>query len=308
MLQVRNRAFHGARPSPRSDRRVRNRAFHGARPSGTCPWRPACYVSCRRARLFATIGLFLASLLAAHAAPQTVSNIEREKNWADQIVDAVVVGEPVWLNARRQKFLALYAPPAQAGSRGVILIHGRGVHPAWGFIDNLRADLAEAGYHTLSLQMPILGTSASLGAYGKTFPEAFERIDAGILYLKKKGVQRVVLLGHSTGAMNAVAYTVKRPQAPVDGVVAIGLSTLANGPDTLQPALMLKTARVPVLDLYGANDLPEVLSYTEARRAAAREAGNKGYSAVRVPDADHFFTDQYERLKKHVVDWLGRNK
>jgi len=64
---------------------------------------------------------------------------------------------------------------------------------------------------------------------------------------------------------------------------------------------------VPVLDIYGANDLHEVLSYNEARRAAAQASGNKGYSAVRVPDANHFFTDQYEALKKHVLDWLRRN-
>jgi pimeloyl-ACP methyl ester carboxylesterase len=76
----------------------------------------------------------------------------------------------------------------------------------------------------------------------------------------------------------------------------------------MQPALMLKSVHVPVLDLYGANDLHEVLSYTEARRAAAQEAGNKGYSAVRVPDADHFFTDHYEALKQKIVNWLSRNQ
>lgn len=257
-------------------------------------------------RFAAAIGLLLVQL-AAHAAPQTLTNVGREKNWAEQVVDTVVVGEPVWLERRRHKFLALYAPPATgAPSRGVILLHGRGVHPAWGFIDNLRSDLADAGFHTLSLQMPILETGAPFGAYAKTFPEAFERIDAGVQYLKQKGVNHIALLGHSTGAMNAIAYTVKRPQTPVAGVVAIGLSTLANGPDTMQPALMLKAVRVPVLDLYGANDLHEVLSYTSARRAAAQEAGNKAYRAVRVPEADHFFTDRYEVLKKHILDWLAR--
>jgi len=258
-------------------------------------------------RFLLLIALLLASFLSGQVAAQTTSNIQREKNWADQIVDTVVVGEPVWLSARRHKFLALYAPPAQAGGRGVILIHGRGVHPAWGFIDNLRADIAEASFHTLSLQMPILATDAPFGAYGKTFPEAFERIDAGIQYLKQKGVNRVLLIGHSSGAMTAVAYVAKHPQAPVTGIVAIGLTTFPNGPDTMQPTLMLKSVRVPVLDIYGANDLHEVLSYNDARRAAAQAAGNKGYSAVRVPDANHFFTDQYEALKKHVLNWLRRN-
>jgi len=253
------------------------------------------------------IVLLLAGFLSGQAAAQTTSNIQREKNWADQVVDTVVVGEPVWLSARQHKFLALYAPPAQAGGRGVILVHGRGVHPAWGFIDNLRADVADASFHTLSLQMPILEADALLGAYGKTFPEAFERIDAGIQYLKQKGVNRVLLIGHSIGAMTAVAYVARHPQAPVTGVVAIGLSTFPNGPDTMQPAIMLKSVHIPVLDIYGSNDLHEVLSYSEARRTAAQAAGNKGYSAVRVPDANHFFTDQYETLKKHVLDWLGRN-
>ena len=253
------------------------------------------------------IVVLLTGFLSGQVAALTTSNIKREKNWADQVVDTVVVGEPVWLSARRHKFLALYAPPAQARCRGVILVHGRGVHPAWGFVDNLRADIAEADFHTLSLQMPILAIDAPFGAYGKTFPEAFERIDAGIQYLKQKGVKRVLLIGHSSGAMTAVAYVAKHPQTPVTGIVAIGLSTYPVGPDTMQPALMLKSVRVPVLDIYGANDLHEVLSYNEARRTAAQTAGNKGYSAVRAPDANHFFTDQYEALKKHVLDWLRRN-
>jgi pimeloyl-ACP methyl ester carboxylesterase len=259
-----------------------------------------------RIRFSLLIGL-LASLVSGQVAAQTTSNIEREKNWADQVVDAVVVGEPVWLTARQHKFLALYAPPAQPGSQGVILIHGRGVHPAWGFIDSLRTDLADSGYHTLSLQMPILAANAQFAAYGKTFPEAFERIDAGIQYLKRKGINRVILIGHSSGAMTVVAYVAKRPAAPVARIVAIGLSTLPNGPDTMQPARMLKSVHVPLLDIYGANDLHEVLSYTEARRTAAQSAGNRGYSAVRVPDTDHFFTGQYEALKTHIMGWLNRS-
>jgi len=261
----------------------------------------------RNKRYFVLIGLFLTVFLCGPAVAQTTSNIKREQNWADQIVDSVVVGDPVWLSARQHKFLALYAPPARPGHVGVILIHGRGVHPAWGFIEYLRGDLAEAGYHTLSLQMPILEADAEFGAYAKTFPEAFDRIDAGIVYLKSKGVDRIVLIGHSSGAMTAVAYLAKRPQAPVAGVVAIGLSTFASGSDTMQPALMLKSVHVPVLDIYGSNDLHEVLSYTEARKSAAQQAGNTDYRAIRVPGATHFFTDQYDVLKQDILAWLRRH-
>lgn len=261
----------------------------------------------RRKQTLILAGLLLATCFAGPAPAQTTSNIKREQNWAEQVVDTVVVGEAVWLNARQQKFLALYAPPAQPSQKAVVLIHGRGVHPAWGFIDNLRADISEAGFHTLSLQMPILEADAQFGAYGKTFPEAFERIDAGIAYLKSKGVSRIVLLGHSSGAMTAVAYVARRPKTAVTGIVAIGLSTLPNGAETMQPARMLKSVHVPVLDIYGSNDLHEVLTYTDARRAAANEAGNKGYSSVRVADANHFFTDQYDALKQQIVAWLKRH-
>lgn len=238
------------------------------------------------------------------AAPST-SNLEREKSWADQVVDMVVVGEPVWLTNRGHKFLGLYTPGAGNSKLAVILIHGRGVHPAWGFLDTLRADLAEAGFTTLSLQMPILAAETKFSAYGPTFPEAYERIDAGLQFLRHKNFQRVVLLGHSSGAMTALAYVAKNPQQPIAGIVAVGASTLASGEDVMQPAVMLKSLKRHVLDIYGANDLPEVLMYSEARAKAAAEAGNKFYKAVRVPHADHFFTDQYVPLKNQINSWLA---
>lgn len=259
-------------------------------------------------RLLSFLGLLFIGLLPALAGAPTISNVAREKNWAEQVVDAVVVGEVVWLSARQHKFLNLYTAPKPASQWGVILLHGRGVHPAWGFIDTLRADVADAGFHTLSLQLPILAQDAKFGSYGQTFPEAYERIDSGVRYLKQKGVQHIVLLGHSTGAMTAVAYVAKRPQTPIAGIVAVGLSTFANGSDAMQPAIMLRSVRAPMLDLYGANDLHEVLSYVAARRKAAASAGNKAYQAIAVPDTDHFFTDQYDALKKHTLAWLLRLK
>lgn len=255
--------------------------------------------------------LLVAVLFAANtvlAAP-TTSNLEREKNWAEQVVDSVVVGEPVWFNNRGHKFLALYAPPATPGKSAVILLHGRGVHPSWGFIDRLRSDLADAGFHTLSLQLPILASEVKFLNYAPTFPEAYERIDVGIRFLREqKGVTRVVLLGHSSGGMTAVAYSAKKPHVPLAGIVAVGLSTLQNSPEVMQPALLLRTIRTPVLDIFGSNDLHEVVSFASTRRTAADQAGNKQYLAVKVPGADHFFTDHYNDLRRHITDWLNRYK
>lgn len=238
------------------------------------------------------------------SAATTTSNLEREQSWAEEIVDLIVVGEPVWLQNRGHRFLGLYTPPARGGRTGVILAHGRGVHPAWGIIDRLRSDLADAGYHTLSLQMPILAADAPMGNYGQTFPEAFERLDAGIRYLRmQKRVDRVILLGHSSGAIAVVGHAAKHPRAEVAGVVAIGLSTYPNTIDIMQPPLILGQVRVPMLDIYGGSDLQEVLSYTRQRRDAAR-TGNFSYTSRMVPGADHFFTDHYPELIAEITRWL----
>lgn len=254
--------------------------------------------------LLVSVLLTAGSVLAA----PTTSHLEREKNWAEQVVDGIVVGEAVWLQNRGHRFLALYTPPAKAGKSAIILLHGRGVHPGWGFIDRLRSDLADAGFHTLSVQLPILASDAKFLHYAPTFPEAYERIEIGMRFLREqKGVARITLLGHSSGGMTAIALKTKRPKVPLAGIVAIGLSTLQNSPDVMQPVLMLRTIRTPILDIFGSNDLHEVVSYADNRRAAAIQAGNKQYTAIKVPGADHFFTDHYKDLLRHVTDWLNRH-
>jgi pimeloyl-ACP methyl ester carboxylesterase len=269
-----------------------------------CP-HPQSREDCMSIRRFAAWLWCIGILPALNvSAATTTSNLEREQSWAEEIVDLLVVGEPVWLQNRGHKFLALYTPPARAGRTAVILAHGRGVHPAWGLIDKLRSDLADAGYHTLSLQMPILAADAPFGNYGQTFPEAFERMTAGIRYLRlQKNVDRVILLGHSSGAIAVVGYAAKHPQPAVAGVVAIGLSTYQNTVDVMQSPRMLRQVQVPVLDIYGSNDLQEVLSYTKQRQDAAR-AGQLKYTSRMVPGADHFFTDHYNVLKTEITRWL----
>lgn len=237
----------------------------------------------------------------------STSDLAREKLWADEIVDAVVVGNPVWLTADKVKFLSLYAKPSAPSRRGIILVHGRGVHPAWGFIENLRIDFSEMGWHTLSLQMPILRADAPLAAYGVTFPEAFDRIDSGIKYLKKHGVTHIILIGHSTGALTVMDYLSGRPQTPLAGIVAIGTTSVNNGNAYMQPQLSVAKIHRPVLDIFGSEDVSEVVDFAPARLRAAKAAGNNHYTQIRVQGADHFFSDKYDDLKDDIARWLARN-
>ena len=74
-----------------------------------------------------------------------------------------------------QRFLGLLAGPSQAAA-GAVVVHGMGVHPDWELIGVLRSRLAEQGYRTLSVQMPVLAADAKGEDYPALFGDAAERL------------------------------------------------------------------------------------------------------------------------------------
>ena len=111
----------------------------------------------------------------AHAA--RAADYEREERWAQEVVPSIVVGDAVYLaTPARAKVLAILTMPPRAAAGGIVVVHGLGVHPDWGLIGGLRTGLADAGYVTLAVQMPVLAASATRDDYAVTLPEAAERI------------------------------------------------------------------------------------------------------------------------------------
>jgi hypothetical protein len=85
------------------------------------------------------------------------SDLEKEKRWVDQVVDAILDGDAVWLNDGTSEFLGIYTEAEKDKSRAVIVMHGTGIHPDWQqVIQPLRVGLTEHNWNTLSIQMPIL--------------------------------------------------------------------------------------------------------------------------------------------------------
>ena len=230
------------------------------------------------------------------------SDLEKEKRWADQIVDALLDGEAVYLNDGRSDFLAIETEATSDGSgKAAVVMHGTGVHPDWPtVVQPLRVGLAEAGWHTLSIQMPVLANDVEHAAYAAIYDEVPGRIGAAVSYLRAKGFGKVVLIAHSQGATMTMYYLSTQPAA-VDGFIAIGMSDgIAGGPmDTLS---QLPGLRTPTLDLYGSEDLPEVLASADARKAAAGEGGD--YSQRQVAGADHFFDGEEAELLEAAGGWL----
>jgi pimeloyl-ACP methyl ester carboxylesterase len=248
--------------------------------------------------------MFLA--LAGHCLAASKSNLAKEKRWEQQIVPDLMIGEAVHLNAAGTRFLALYTPATSKPAHGgVILIHGTGVHPAWPeVIQPLRIALPDHGWTSLSLQMPILRNAAPMKDYKALMPEGPGRIQAGIEFLKSKGISNIVLIGHSLGDAMANQYLIHKPDPAVHGYIAIGMSN--EFPDKYNNAAALRKIPVPMLNLYGSQDDKAVLRFVKLHGNKARTA-NKHYSQLQVAGADHFFTNMQSTLVKVVNNWLSKN-
>ena len=218
----------------------------------------------------------------------------REKKWADEVIPGVVVGDPVYLEqANGHKFLTLYTT-AKDPKAALIIVHGLGIHPDWGLIGVLRSQLADRGYTTLSVQMPVLANDALASAYPATFPEASQRLQLAVDFLKAKGYQKLGIVSHSMGSRMSEAYLSAKPDPAIKAWVSIGMPGTAD----------YRKLNMPVLDLYGQNDLPEVIKGAAARKAGLQ--GKPGSEQIQATGADHFFTDQDQQLVDTVAHYLNQ--
>lgn len=225
----------------------------------------------------------------AQAVALAQADYAREKRWAGEITPAILVGDPVYLGLKSgHKFLAIYAPNPKARA-GVIVVHGLGVHPDWGLINPLRSRLAEQGYATLAVQMPVLAAEARGDQYPQLFPEAAERLAAALAFLRTRGHSKVAIVSHSMGSRMTDYFMNHAGDPRVDAWVAIGVSGGFTQPSTF---------KTPILDLFGEKDLPAVLDDAGTRAVALKRL--RGSGQVQVAGADHFFAGMENELVRQV--------
>jgi pimeloyl-ACP methyl ester carboxylesterase len=265
----------------------------------------------RRALLFAG-----ASLLVAGCAETglVTTDTTRERKWAGEIVPKLTVGEAVYLETPRtvrtlgrEKFLALYTQ-AQRPAGALILCHGSGTNPDAGVVGQLRTDLTERSYTTLSIQMPILGTDLS-GRAGTTdddkrnypllFEDAGERLNAAAKFLQAKGYPKVAIVAYGMGARMSEFYLAHFAEAPIVAWVSLSIS---NGEFAATGRV-----RVPTLDVYADNDLADVVKGASYRAAILR--GIPRSRQVKIANTDHGYTGKETQLAAEIqrfLDGLGR--
>ncbi len=248
-------------------------------------------------------GLLL--LLPAVCGIAAAADLAREQRIAEQIRDAIFDGEPMELKAKGQPFLAIYQRTEREPARGAALIlHGRGANPDWTeVVHPLRVGLPEHGWDTLSIQLPVASEGANDREWRQTIPEAVPRIEAALRFLDGQGMKNVVLIAHSFGNRAVAAFL---GSGPVPKAVRAWVAIGAPFGDDSEALAVLRRLELPVLDLYGQQDLPQVLAGSKARRLAARDAKNDAYESREVAGADHFFNGQDELLLSIVRAWLAK--
>jgi len=240
-------------------------------------------------RVFMVVVLLLLSSVAA------AQDYDREKRWSDQILPALMVGEAMWLEQKEgHKFLTLYTEAKNA--RGaVILAHGRGWSPDYELYGMLRTKIAEAGYTSLAIQLPVLGGGAKIGDYIPTYPDAAERFQLAADFLKAKGYKNIAIVSHSLGATMANQYLINTNDTTVKAWVFIGI---ING---LEEMFRIK---IPVLDVFGSKDweITQVGAYERKKQIMKI----KGSDQIVVPEALHFFEGRADDLTKIIVTFLDQ--
>ncbi len=246
--------------------------------------------------------LALASVIST---PARGSDLEREARLVEEIEANIFDGEVISLDATGQAFVAVEMASQTDSTRGVvILLHGRGFHADWPEnIGPLRVGLSEAGWHTLSVQMPVLHKAAKYFDYLPLLPEASSRIDTALAYLARAEISPVVLLAHSCGAHMAMYWMEQHGDDGIDAFVGIGMGATDYRQPMRRP-FPLASLKVPVLDLYGELDYPAVHRMAPDRLRLLEQGGNPLSRQVIAPNVDHYFAGGSDQLIEQVSVWL----
>ena len=242
-------------------------------------------------------GLFVFVALIFFSVESFSQDYEKEKRWADDILPTLMLGDAVWLQQKNgHKFLSLFIDRKDGAKGAVIIAHGRGWSPDFELYGTLRTRLADEGYATLSIQLPVLPSTAILGLYVPLYPDARERFQLAVDFLKAKGYRNIGIVSHSLGATMANQYLIRTDDTSVKAWVFIGI---------LQGLEEMYRIRIPTLDVYGSDDWTVTMWGAPEREKQLRKVPGSGQ--VMVPGAKHFFEGKEDELIRIVTAFLDRS-
>lgn len=309
-----------------------NSCFFGGAAQNACLWRRASYITiCFRRIISARAGVAWALTLGLlGASPPAWSNaVELGKTLEQGLKN----GQAAWLDDGQGKFFTVFNPDQSGQPKGgVIILPDADSHPDTPqVIRPLRDRLPLHGWATLAIQLPPLDRPAG---YLEQRASIDERINAAITYMRNNGFDNLVLLGHGSGAMAASQYLSSQSSEFIRAFVAISLGVLhGQAKDDSIPG-QLETINLPILDIFGGNDLEYVTGTARQRALAAKVSSDSAtrtnqleayrhsaiakssnqksqgyisYRQIRIDGASHDFSGAEIMLARRIIGWLERH-
>lgn len=184
--------------------------------------------------------------------------------------------------------------PGRADLPAVMIVHGFLQTREFSTVAALGNTLADAGYTVLAptLTLNVSRRKRSLpceAVHSHTFQMDVDEVAAWTAWLKRRGHQRVVLIGHSHGALAIAAYLV-RPASVVKQALLLGLY---DAKPEFRPGEQARLVRD--LEARAARQDPSLvtLPYTFCRRYVGPPAAVLSY--VRI-------------TRQQVLDWLAASR
>ena len=255
---------------------------------------------------FPIIIFLMGFMLTYQVSAKDIQAQNREQQIAEKLALIVDADEIVSLKASGGRFIGIYQRAKMGESRGVVILaHGMGAHPDWpDVISPLRTQLPEFGWSTLSIQMPILSPEEPVAEYGKTLKIAKSRLNAAIDYLHTWEIEQIILLGYSFGAVQVASYLASGKNENVRAFVSVSMLSQKFIKPGLDVFKLIGGINIPMLDIYGDEDLPDVRRGSDDRRLAASKNGNRDFEQIELKHAGHHYQGVEDALVEQIQIWL----
>ncbi len=258
-----------------------------------------------------TVVFMLVFMLNGQLAAEDIKELSREQQIAEKLTLTADVDEIINLKVSGAHFIGLYKRAKRSETNTgeahgvVILVHGMGAHPDWpDVISPLRMRLAEFGWSTLSIQMPILSPEEPVAEYGKTLRLANSRIQAAVDYLHDWEIDPIILLGYSFGAVQAANYLATNKPEYIKAFVSVSMLAQKFIKPELDVYKFISGITVPMLDIYGEEDLEDVRRGIDDRRLAANKNSNTGFQQIELQRSGHHYLGFEDVLVEQIQVWL----
>lgn len=237
-------------------------------------------------------------------------NVDRgwEQRTSEKLAKEIETAEVLWLEAKKERFLALYTDQNKKIANGaVVILHAMGAHADWPqIIAPLRTRLPEHGWSTLAIQLPAIAPENQIEDYGATLDQAAARIETAISLLRERKFLNIAIIGQGFGAVTGLNFVQKASKQKVVSIVTLGLQDYAFVKPAIDVLNLIEKVKIPILDIYGSRDFRNVVQQAPDRRLAAKKGENDNYTQLEIEGADHHFNGMEDVLVKRIRGWLDK--